>query len=110
LANISIQILAILASWHVWAKYDNLLLASWCIIINSPKLNELIERDSLACSDKIVPKHKFLFKLSLVFLLRMPLQFLWKHIKVCAIVPTLVVIFLSFLIRNRKWDTYEIPL
>jgi hypothetical protein len=28
LANISIQILAILASWHVWAKYDNLLLAS----------------------------------------------------------------------------------
>jgi hypothetical protein len=27
----------------------------------------LIEGDSLACSDKIVPKHKFLFKLSLVF-------------------------------------------
>jgi len=35
-------------------------------------LNGLIERDSLACSDKIVSKHKFLFKLSLVFLLWTP--------------------------------------
>jgi hypothetical protein len=26
LASFSIQVLAILASWHVWAKYDNLLL------------------------------------------------------------------------------------
>ena len=25
LASIPIQVLAILASWHVWAKYDNLL-------------------------------------------------------------------------------------
>jgi len=30
-------------------------------------LNGLIERDSLTCSDKIIPKHKFLFKLLLVF-------------------------------------------
>jgi len=73
-------------------------------------LNELIEGDSLACSDKIVPKHKFLFKLSLVFCCGRHSQFLWKHLKSCAIVPTLVVIFLSFLIRNREWDTYEIPL
>jgi hypothetical protein len=28
LVSISIQVLTILASWHVWAKYDNLLLAS----------------------------------------------------------------------------------
>ena len=59
------QVLAILASWHVCAKYDNLLLDSWCNKINSPKS---IECDLLiACSDKIVSKHKFLFKLSLVF-------------------------------------------
>jgi hypothetical protein len=68
-------------------------------------LNESIEGDSLACSDKIVPKHKFLFKLSLVFCCGHHSQFSWKHLKTSAIVPTLVVIFLSFLIRNR-----EIPL
>ena len=28
----------------------------------------------------------------------------------CAIVPTLVVIFISFLITNRERNTYEIPL
>jgi hypothetical protein len=33
-----------------------------------------------------------------------------ETLKTYAIVPTLVVIFLSFLIRNREWDTYEIPL
>jgi hypothetical protein len=31
LASISIQVLAILASWHVCAKYDNLLLDSWYV-------------------------------------------------------------------------------
>ena len=64
LASISIQVLIILASSHVWTRYDNLLLASWCNKINSPKL---IECDSFMCSNKIVPKHKFLFKLSLIF-------------------------------------------
>ena len=64
LASISIQVLAILASCHVFAKYNDLLLDSWCNKMNSPKS---IECDLLACSDKIVPKHKFLFKLSLVF-------------------------------------------
>ena len=33
-----------------------------------------------------------------------------ETLKTYAIVSTLVVIFLSFLIRNREWDTYEIPL
>jgi len=41
-------------------------------------LNGLIERDSLACSDKIVPKHKFLLKLSLVFCCGRHHIFLWK--------------------------------
>jgi hypothetical protein len=45
-------------------KYDNLLLDNWCNKINSPKL---IECDLLGCSNKIVPKHKFLLKLSLIF-------------------------------------------
>jgi hypothetical protein len=43
LASISIQVLAILASWHVCAKYDNLLLDSWCNKINSPKSIEWID-------------------------------------------------------------------
>ena len=36
LASISIQVLAILASWHVCVNYDNLLPDSWCNKINSP--------------------------------------------------------------------------
>ena len=44
LASISILVLAILASWHVCAKYDNLLLDSGCNKINSPKSIEWIDR------------------------------------------------------------------
>jgi hypothetical protein len=33
-----------------------------------------------------------------------------ETLKTYAIIPTLVVIFSSFLIRNHEWDTYEIPL
>jgi hypothetical protein len=33
-----------------------------------------------------------------------------ETLKTYAIVPTLVVIFLSFLIINHEWDTYEISL
>ena len=72
-------------------------------------MNELIEGDSLACSDKIVPKQKF-YSICHSFFVADTIQFLWKHLKTCAIVPTMEVIFLSFLIRNREWDTYEIPL
>jgi hypothetical protein len=43
LASISIQVLIILASSHVWTRYDNLLLASWCNKINSPKLHTKIK-------------------------------------------------------------------
>jgi len=49
LASISIQVLAILASWHVWANYDNLLLASWCNKINSPKSIEWIDWTWFTC-------------------------------------------------------------
>jgi uncharacterized membrane protein YjgN (DUF898 family) len=37
LAIITIQVLAILVSSHVWVRYNNLLLASWCSKINSLK-------------------------------------------------------------------------
>jgi hypothetical protein len=33
-----------------------------------------------------------------------------ETLKTYVIVSTLAVIFLSFLIRDREWDTYEIPL
>ena len=33
-----------------------------------------------------------------------------ETLKTCMTVPILIAIFLSFLISNREWDTYEIPL
>jgi hypothetical protein len=67
LASISMQVLAILASLHVvWNTiiYGSPVDVTKEIVRN--QLNGLIEHDSIACSDKIVQKHKFLFKLSLV--------------------------------------------
>ena len=95
LQSISVYVLAIRASWHVWAKYDNLLLASWNIQSEIDWLNVTHLRVPI-----IVLKHKFLSKLS-VFM---------ETLKTCAIVPTLVVIFLSFLFRNCEWITNKILL
>ena len=80
LASISMQVLAILASLHVvWNTiiYGSPVDVTKEIVRN--QLNGLIEHDSIACSDKIVHKHKFLFKLSLANLLQRLSHFLWKH-------------------------------
>ena len=110
MASISIQVLAILASWYVWAKDNNLLLGSCSSKINIRNLlNGLIKLDSLGCSDKIAPKrncHKFLFKLSLVFCCGRHHSF-YGNTKTCVIVSTLVFIFLLFLVKNRERDTLK---
>jgi hypothetical protein len=55
--------------------------------------NQLIERDS----DKIV-----FIQIVTCFFCCGRHQFFMETLKTCVIVPTLVVIFLSFLIRNRE--------
>lgn len=81
LPSISIQVLAILASSHVWVRYNNMLLASWC---NKTVRNWLIKRDSLKCFVNIVQKHTFLFKLSLVFCFGYHDSFYWNTKNLCS--------------------------